>query len=202
MGGMAAQIPIKNDPENNEKALNKVREDKEREVNLGHDGTWIAHPGLVSIAMEAFKKMPTPNQIDRQLDVQISAQELLQVPKGNITREGVRINNSVGVQYLESWLRGNGCVPLYNLMEDAATAEISRTQIWQWIHHNQKIDGLALSPDRFQSYLQEDLAEVQMEIGEEKYAQGKFKEAAELFERLSTDECLSEFLTLPAYELL
>lgn len=203
MGGMAAQIPIKNDPSANEQALEKVRLDKVREVNLGHDGTWVAHPGLVGIAMKAFENMPVPNQIDRPLDdVRITAKEMLAVPKGSISREGIRINNSVGVQYLESWMRGNGCVPLYNLMEDAATAEISRTQIWQWIHHHRIVEGKELTPTLFRNYLQEDLAGVRMEIGEERYAQGKFEEAADLYERLSTDKELSDFLTVPAYELL
>ncbi len=203
MGGMAAQIPIKNDPEANEQAMEKVRLDKEREVDMGHDGTWVAHPGLIGIAMKAFEKMPTPNQIDKPLeDISLTAKDLMEVPKGNVTREGIRINNSVGVQYLEAWIRGNGCVPIYNLMEDAATAEISRSQIWQWIHHRQMVDGLELTQSRFLSYLREDLAGVQMEIGEDNYARGKFDKAAGLYEELSTNEELSDFLTIPAYELL
>jgi len=202
MGGMAAQIPIKNNPEANDQAMEKVRLDKEREVDMGHDGTWVAHPGLIGIAMKAFEKMPTPNQIDRQFDTQVTAKELLEIPKGTITREGVRTNNAVGVQYLEAWLNGNGCVPIYNLMEDAATSEISRTQIWQQIYHKQMVDGLTLTPDRFQSYLQEDLSHVRMEIGEEAYAKGKFDIASDLFAKLSMDEELADFLTLPAYELL
>src|SRR5207248_549951 len=137
MGGMAAQIPIKSDPQANAAALQKVREDKEREAGDGHDGTWVAHPGLVPLAMEVFNaKMPTPNQLHRKReDVRVTAADLLQVPKGPITEQGLRININVGLRYLESWLRGNGCVPIFNLMEDAATCEISRTQIWQWVHH-------------------------------------------------------------------
>ena len=131
-----------------------------------------------------------------------TAKELLEIPKGTITREGVRTNNAVGVQYLEAWLNGNGCVPIYNLMEDAATSEISRTQIWQQIYHKQMVDGLTLTPDRFQSYLQEDLSHVRMEIGEEAYAKGKFDIASDLFAKLSMNEELADFLTLPAYELL
>ena len=203
MGGMAAQIPIKNDPEANERAISKVVEDKEREVKLGHDGTWVAHPGLVEVAMKAFEKMPTPNQIDRLTsDYGITADQLLEVPKGTITREGVRINNAVGIQYLEAWLRGNGCVPIYNLMEDAATAEISRSQIWQWIRWESKVDGADLTPRTFKGYLYEDIHIVLDEIGQTRYQQGKFKEAVKLFEQLSTDKQLADFLTIPAYDLL
>lgn len=202
MGGMAAQIPIKSDPEANERALEKVRADKERELNLFHDGTWVAHPGLVPIAREIFDKMPTPNLIHKQSDKKVTAKDLIKVPKGNITREGVRINNVVGIQYLESWLRGNGCVPIYNLMEDAATAEISRSQIWQWIHFGTKVEGIELTKCNFQSYLHEDLHSLQDEIGQQVYEQGRFEEAVELFEKLSTDEQISDFLTVPAYELL
>src|SRR5690349_20157202 len=147
MGGMAAQIPIKNDPEANEKALEKVRQDKLREVHAGHDGTWVAHPGLVPIAKEIFDKhMKEPNQINRRRQaVQVEAKDLLTVPEGSITELGLRWNIDVGLQYLESWLRGSGCVPIYNLMEDAATAEISRAQVWQWLRHEAKIDGRRLT---------------------------------------------------------
>ncbi len=137
MGGMAAQIPIKNDPAANDAAIAKVKADKEREVTDGHDGTWVAHPGLIPTAAEQFAKLPGDNQITRQRpDDNITAADLVRVPENpQITEEGVRANIRVGVQYLEAWLRGNGCVPLYNLMEDAATAEISRAQLWQWVHH-------------------------------------------------------------------
>ena len=144
MGGMAAQIPIKNDPEANEKALDKVRQDKLREVKAGHDGTWVAHPGLVPVAKDVFDQyMPQPNQIPvKREDVRISAQDLLKVPTGEITEQGLRLNVDVGIQYLEAWMRGNGSVPIYNLMEDAATAEISRAQVWQWLRHGAKLtDG-------------------------------------------------------------
>ena len=137
IGGMAAQIPIKNDPEANEEAMNKVRADKMREANNGHDGTWVAHPGLVPVALAVFDEiMPAPNQVSKQLDdVQVTAANLLEVPQGAITEAGLRLNVSVGIQYIEAWLRGFGAVPINNLMEDAATAEISRAQVWQWIRH-------------------------------------------------------------------
>src|SRR5256885_4632435 len=144
MGGMAAQIPIKNDPEANQKAIEKVRQDKLREVKAGHDGTWVAHPGLVPVAKEVFDThMPLANQIAvKREDVKIGQRDLLKVPAGEITEQGLRLNVDVGIQYLESWLRGNGAVPIYNLMEDAATAEISRAQVWQWLRHGARLsDG-------------------------------------------------------------
>ncbi len=219
MGGMAAQIPIKSDPKANEAAIAKVRADKLREVEEGHDGTWVAHPGLVSTAMDIFnEKMPGPNQIDRPRgDVMVTANDLLEVPRGNITEKGLRHNISVGVQYLESWLRGNGCVPLYHLMEDAATAEISRTQIWQWIRHRAKLsdgyvkradgtvaqtDGVVITKELFKSMLRDELKHIREGVGEERFAAGAFVEAADIFDRISTDETLVDFLTLPAYELL
>ena len=149
MGGMAAQIPIKGDPAANDAALEKVRLDKLREVRAGHDGTWVAHPGLIPVAREVFDVyMPTPNQIDvKREDIRISAADLLAVPRGEITEDGLRLNIDVGIQYLESWLLGLGCVPIYNLMEDAATAEISRTQVWQWLHHGAHLnDGRKITP--------------------------------------------------------
>ena len=137
MGGMAAQIPIKNDPAANDIAFAKVRQDKLREVTAGHDGTWVAHPGLVPVAKAIFdENMPQPNQISRLNRVSVSPSDLLAVPTGDITEKGLEMNIDIGLQYLESWLNGNGCVPIYNLMEDAATAEISRAQLWQWAHHN------------------------------------------------------------------
>jgi len=206
MGGMAAQIPIKNDPDLNAAALAKVREDKTREASDGHDGTWVAHPGLVAIAMEEFDRlMPQANQIDKQReDVQISAQDLLRCPAGTITEEGLRNNISVGIQYMASWLGGNGCVPLYHLMEDAATAEISRTQVWQWVHHPQGIldDGRPITLDLFRTVLQEELASLRTAMGDTAFAEGSYKKAADLFASLISDDTLDEFLTLRAYEQL
>jgi malate synthase len=206
MGGMAAQIPIKNDPQANEEAMEKVRADKVREANDGHDGTWVAHPGLVATAMEAFDAvMPQPNQINRKReDVQITAADLLVIPEGPITEKGLRTNISVGVQYLEAWLGGLGCVPLYHLMEDAATAEISRAQVWQWIHHPKGIltDGRKVTIDLFRQILGEEMEKIKSIIGAEQYAARHYRLASELFDRISTaDQCV-EFLTLPAYEYL
>jgi malate synthase len=205
MGGMAAQIPIKSDPEANRAALEKVRADKLREVTDGHDGTWVAHPGLVQVAREVFDAhMRGPNQIERKReDVQVTAQDLLQVPAGTRTEAGLRHNIRVGVQYIEAWLGGLGCVPLYNLMEDAATAEISRSQVWQWIHHRATLDdGQPLTPERFRAALGEEMAGLRRALGEARFDGGRFEEARALFERLSTSESFEEFLTLPAYELL
>ena len=205
MGGMAAQIPIKDDPQANEEALGRVRADKLREVTDGHDGTWVAHPGLVPIATAIFDEhMPAPNQIGRKReDVHVSARDLLQVPQGTRTEAGLRHNLRVGVQYLEAWLQGNGCVPLYNLMEDAATAEISRTQVWQWLHHRAVLDdGKALTEERFRSLLHEELAGLRASLGAQRYDCGRFAEASRLFDRISTASEFQEFLTLPAYDEL
>ncbi len=205
MGGMAAQIPIRNDLAANEAAMKKVAADKQREANAGHDGTWIAHPGLADIARSAFDSvMPGPNQVDRPLsDVQITADDLLRVPTGQITEDGLRHNIRVGVQYLEAWLRGNGCVPLYDLMEDAATAEISRAQIWQWIHHSCKTqDGQVITTDRFERLLTEELARIHREIGLNRVSTGVFPTAARLFSLMAQSDYFDEFLTLPAYEHL
>ncbi len=205
MGGMAAQIPIKDNPAANEEALARVRADKQREVGDGHDGTWVAHPGLVPVALSVFdERLPTPNQIDRQPEgVRIQGAELLQVPKGTITEAGMRTNINVGVAYLESWLRGNGCVPLYNLMEDAATAEISRTQIWQWIRHGSALlDGRPVGAALFRAMMTEELGKIRAAIGGQAFDAGKFPLAREIFERISTSESLVDFLTLPAYEHL
>jgi len=204
MGGMAAQIPIKNDPAANEAALARVRADKEREASDGHDGTWVAHPGLVAIAYEAFDAhMPTPNQIDkRRDDVQVSTADLLNfAPEAPITENGLRTNINVGIQYLGAWLAGNGCVPVFNLMEDAATAEISRAQIWQWIRSPKGVleDGRKVTVDLFRGLLPEELAKVQQILGPA-YARGKYEEAAELFDEITTSEEFVEFLTLPAYQ--
>jgi malate synthase len=206
IGGMAAQIPIKDDPEANEIALEKVRADKEREASDGHDGTWVAHPGLVAVATEVFDRhMPTPNQIHRRRDdVQVRRDDLLRVPDGAITEPGLRLNIDVGLQYLASWLAGNGCVPIYNLMEDAATAEISRTQVWQWIHHPGGVleDGRKVTSDLVRSLIPEALESIEGMVGEERFAAGRYPLASRLFDRLATDDELAEFLTLVAYDEL
>ena len=196
MGGMAAQIPIKDDVAKNDEAMAKVRADELREVTNGHDGTWVAHPALVPIALEVFDAhMKGKNQLSvLREDVQVTKEELLAVPAGTRTEAGLRHNVRVGVQYIESWLRGLGCVPIYNLMEDAATAEISRAQVWQWIHHQAPLDdGTVVSPDRFRAIMAEEMAP---------FSGGKFQEARGLFERLSLAPRFEEFLTVPAYELV
>jgi malate synthase len=205
MGGMAAQIPIKDDPKASEEALAKVRADKLREVQDGHDGTWVAHPGLVPVALEIFDAhMKTPNQIHvKREDVSVGEADLLRVPEGTRTEAGLRHNVRVGVQYLEAWLKGNGCVPLYNLMEDAATAEISRTQVWQWLHHRAHLeDGQPLTADRFGRIVDDELQKLRATLGTGRYDAGRFAEARSLFERMSTSETFNEFLTLPAYDEL
>jgi malate synthase len=197
MGGMAAQIPIKNNPEANEKALEKVRLDKLREVRAGHDGTWVAHPALVSVAKGVFDEfMPGPNQLDRKREeVHVTAEDLLTVPDGDITEEGLRLNIDVGIQYLEAWLRGSGAVPIYNLMEDAATAEISRAQIWQWSHYGAKLtDGRTVTPDLVRQLIQE--------IAGPRMATGKFELAAKLFGEMSVSDEFVDFLTIPAYNYI
>jgi malate synthase len=205
MGGMAAQIPIKNDPAANEAALEKVRQDKLREVTDGCDGTWVAHPGLVPIAKEIFDKhMPQPNQYARQRpDVKVFAKDLLDFrPEAPITEAGLRNNISVGIQYLGAWLVGNGCVPVFNLMEDAATAEISRSQIWQWIRSPKGVldDGRKVTKELFRKLLAEELPKVKTYLGEEVWKAGKYEEGAKLFERITAEDKYVEFLTLPAYD--
>ncbi|MDP3920700.1 MAG: malate synthase A [Candidatus Omnitrophota bacterium] len=205
MGGMAAQIPIKSDPKANEAALEKVRQDKLREAQAGHDGTWVAHPGLIEIAMSAFNdQMKGPNQLTvTREDVNVTAKDLLEVPAGDITDKGLRTNVNVGILYLESWLRGTGCVPIYNLMEDAATAEISRTQVWQWVRHKAKTtDGRVITADRVKTVVREELEKIRELIGAEKFEGGAFDRASSLFERISTQEKCPEFLTLEAYAYL
>jgi len=206
IGGMAAQIPLPNDPEWTEFAYNKVREDKEREANDGHDGTWVAHPGMVETAREVFDEiMPEPNQIDKKSpDVNPNAIELLKRPEGNITEEGFRNNISVGVQYLAAWLAGRGAVPIFGLMEDTATAEISRAQVWQWIHHPKGIfdDGTEVTEELFHTVLDEELEKIKDLVGEERYKNDEFGKATELFARISTDDDFVEFLTYPGYEYL
>ena len=207
MGGMAAQIPIKNDPAANDAALAKVRADKEREATDGCDGTWVAHPGLVGIAREIFDKhMPTANQVTRpRPDVSVSAKDLLNFqPEAPISEAGLRNNISVGIQYIGAWLAGNGCVPVYNLMEDAATAEISRSQIWQWMRSPKGVldDGRKVTKDMFRKMLPEELARVRRELGEEAWGAGRYEEAARLFGEITTSDDYVEFLTLPGYEQL
>jgi malate synthase len=205
MGGMAAQIPIKDDPQANEIAIARVRADKEREANDGHDGTWVAHPGLVSLAREAFERVlgERPNQLDRlRDDVSANRDALIAPPTGARTDAGLRHNIRVGIQYLEAWLRGNGCVPLYNLMEDAATAEISRTQIWQWLRHAACTDdGAPITGERVQKAIAEEMQVIRREVGEQNFSRGKFEQARALFTRVASDTSgeLVEFLTLPAY---
>jgi malate synthase len=206
IGGMAAQIPIKNDPDLNAVALGKVRDDKIREATDGHDGTWVAHPGLVPIARKEFDKaMPAPNQIDKlRGDVVVTAADLLKLPGGTITEEGLRTNISVGVQYMAAWLSGNGCVPLYNLMEDAATAEISRTQVWQWLHHPKGIlaDGRNVTPELFREVMAEEMDKIKASVGDEPFAAGRYALAAQLFDDIISNDTLEEFLTLRAYDHL
>ena len=205
MGGMAAQIPIRDNPEANAKAMDRVRADKLREAGDGHDGTWVAHPGLVGIAKEIFdQQMPGANQIARKRqDVHVNAADLLKVPEGTITEAGLRQNLNVGVGYLEAWLRGMGCVPLYYLMEDAATAEISRAQIWQWIRHQAKLaDGRVIDRALCRKLLDEELRKLASLAGPDAYAKGRYKDAAKIFDELIEAEHFPEFLTIPAYEQL
>jgi len=205
MGGMAAYIPVKGDPEANARALEKVRQDKLREVTDGHDGTWVAHPGLVPVAQQIFDAhMKGPNQLDvKREDVHVTAEDLLRLPIGTRTEAGLRSNIRVGVRYLEAWLGGQGCVPLYNLMEDAATAEISRAQVWQWVKHRATLeDGARVDVALFRRALGEELLRIEQEVGKERYAHGRFPQAAGLFDLLVTHDRFEEFLTLPAYEVL
>ena len=205
MGGMAAQIPIRNDPKANDEAMQRVRQDKLREVRAGHDGTWVAHPGLVPVAREIFDEhMRCRNQICRPAEKhsRIKAEDLLQIPVGHTTEAGLRRNVSVALQYMESWLRGNGCVPIFNLMEDAATAEISRTQLWQWIHHKAKLDdGRTVTAELCESVMRETLQQMKTAIGERAWEESKYDEAAELLQQLITGP-FQDFLTLAAYDEL
>ncbi|HET9450912.1 MAG TPA: malate synthase A [Aggregicoccus sp.] len=205
MGGMAAFIPIKGDEAANAAALAKVRADKEREAGDGHDGTWVAHPALVPVAREVFDaRMKEANQLARlREDVHVTEADLLAVPSGTRTEEGLRHNIRVGVQYLAAWLGGLGCVPLYNLMEDAATAEISRAQVWQWMHHAAPLaDGQVLTKERFREVLAEEMARIAQEGAAQRYGEERLEQARALFERLSTAPTFEDFLTLPAYEAL
>jgi malate synthase len=206
MGGMAAQIPIKDDREANDRALAKVRADKLREVEDGHDGTWVAHPALVPVARTVFDaRMRGPNQLDRRReDVNVTEDDLLRVPIGSRTLEGLRQNVRVGVQYIEAWLRGIGCVPLYHLMEDAATAEISRAQVWQWIRHRACLDdtGEMVTPELLSRVLDEEMDRLKNALGNSRMHDGCFAEARALFWELAIDEQLADFLTTRAYDAL
>ena len=210
MGGMAAQIPIRNDAAANEQALEKVRRDKLREVKAGHDGTWVAHPGLVPVAKEIFDQyMPEPNQISsdqksaKPAGRPVQAQDLLAVPEGDITVEGLRWNIDVGLQYLQSWLRGSGCVPIYNLMEDAATAEICRAQVWQWVKHGAHLkDGRPVTEGMVKEIIHQRAAELGAEAGGVSDSDEKLRQAARVLEELTTSREFAEFLTLASYDLL
>jgi len=198
MGGMAAQVPIKNDPVANEEALEKVRLDKLREVKAGHDGTWVAHPGLVPIAKKVFDEgMPTPNQISiKREPVHVTAKDLLTPAEGTITEAGLRWNIDVGLQYLEAWLRGVGCVPIYNLMEDAATAEICRAQVWQWVKWGAKLDDGRPVTAAMVNGVVDDL------LAKRGATSGEFAKAAQIFRQMMTSADFSDFLTLPAYSFI
>jgi len=201
MGGMSAFIPIKTDPVANERALTQVRADKEREATDGHDGTWVAHPGLVPVALEVFDRvMPRANQIEKQLpDYHATAEDLLRVPEGSITEAGVRQNVAVGLGYVEAWLRGIGCVPLFNLMEDAATAEISRAQLWQWVHHHAVMDdGLPVTVEMVEEVIADELERAEGAVDAERYS--AYLKAAELMRELVRTPKFVDFLTVPAYE--
>jgi malate synthase len=205
MGGMAAQIPVKGDEQANEAALAKVRADKLREVMAGHDGTWVAHPGLVPVAREVFDAhMPGPNQIARPREaVTRDAARLLEVPAGPVTERGLRHNVDVAIQYLAAWLSGNGCVPIYGLMEDAATAEISRTQVWQWVAHGARLDdGRTIDRALVRSTIAAESAALRARLGEGPFESGRFPLATKLFEEMILSEAFPEFLTLVAYDHL
>jgi malate synthase len=197
MGGMAAQIPVKGDEAANAAAFDKVRADKRREVANGHDGTWVAHPALVPVAMEAFGALDGPNQLDRRVESKVTREDLLRLHEGPRTESGVRENIRVGIQYIAAWLNGRGAVPLYNLMEDAATAEICRTQLWQWLRFEAKLDdGRRLTHDLFDRLLREETTAL---AGR---AESRLEEAKAIFAELVTADELAEFLTQPAYERL
>jgi malate synthase len=200
MGGMAAQIPVKGDDAANQAAFAKVKADKEREAGAGHDGTWVAHPDLVPVAMEVFDRlMPTANQRDKTLeDLVITQPQMLELHEGVRTEAGVRENIRVGVRYTQAWLEGRGAVPLYNLMEDAATAEICRTQLWQWVRLGAALDdGREMSSELFISLFSQEMADLRRDFGSP-----RLEEAAQLFTQMVLSDTLEEFLTLPAYELI
>ncbi len=205
MGGMSAFIPVKNDEAANEKAFAAVKADKEREAGNGHDGTWVAHPGLIPVAKEVFDRMmPKPNQRDKlREDVNVTAQDLLSVPQGTITEAGVRNSISVAIQYTAQWLAGNGCVPLFNLMEDAATAEISRSQLWQWLHHGAStVEGNPIIEELLVAWADEELETIKKSLGDKQFAAAPYAKAKDLILTLTKNRNYAEFLTLPAYEAL
>ncbi|MGH8232124.1 MAG: malate synthase A, partial [Steroidobacteraceae bacterium] len=205
IGGSAAQIPIGSDHEANEAAMRLVRADKLREARAGHDGTWIAHPALAGVAKAAFDSvMKGPNQLHvLREDVQVSAEDLLRVPEGQITDAGVRQNIRVGLQYIEAWLSGKGCVPIYHLMEDVATAEICRAQLWQWVQHQARaVDGQQITLERFDRTLTQEIERIHTEVGGARMLAGVFPSAARLLSAMVDSDTFDEFLTLPAYELL
>ncbi|ERN13656.1 malate synthase [Amborella trichopoda] len=210
MGGMAAQIPIKNDPAGNQAALDLVHKDKLREVRAGHDGTWVAHPGLVQVAIEVFNSHMAnqPNQIQssKRLDAaNLTDEDLIQRPRGSRSLEGLRLNTRVGIQYIAAWLNGTGSVPLYNLMEDAATAEISRAQVWQWMKHGAVLDGdgvkgVRMGLELFGRVLDEEMIRIEREVGIEAFRKGIYRVAGKMFAQQCTSPVLHEFLTLDAYK--
>jgi len=209
MGGMAAQIPVKNDDVANKAAFDKVKIDKEREAKLGHDGTWVAHPDLVEVAMGVFdKEMPSKHQIlKKRQSPRITDESMLSPHSGSVTEKGVRTNIEVGIKYIAAWLSGRGAVPIHNLMEDAATAEISRSQIWQWLAHKAtvKMEGgysETLSRRLYDRLYNEEIMKITEELGADNYIDGRFPEAAELFTKSATAQILPNFLTIPAYEIL
>jgi malate synthase len=209
MGGMAAQIPVKNDDDANKAAFDKVKKDKEREAKLGHDGTWVAHPDLVSVAMNVFdKEMPSKHQIlKKRQSPRIIDKAMLSPHRGSVTEKGVRTNIEVGIKYIAAWLSGKGAVPIHNLMEDAATAEISRSQIWQWLTHRAtvKMEGgysETLTRRLYDRLYNEEIMKITEELGVESYNNGRFPEAAELFTKSATAQVLPNFLTIPAYQIL
>ncbi len=205
IGGMAAQIPIKNDEEANRIAFDKVKNDKLREVQNGHDGTWVAHPALVEVALEIFDRfMPQPNQINnKREDVHTTTDALLELPKGTVTEKGVRDNINVGILYIESWLTGRGAAALYHLMEDAATAEISRTQIWQWLNQTIKLDdGSEFNTEKYTQLRTEEVQKIKELVGEENYIKGKYVQAITIFDELVLSQKFTEFLTLEAYKYI
>ncbi len=204
MGGMAAFIPIKNNEAKNNEVFAKVSADKLREVRNGHDGTWVAHPGLVPVALKVFDEhMPTPNQLDKQFNYKIKAADLLKRPEGDITEAGLRNNINVGIGYVEAWINGNGCVPLHNLMEDAATAEISRTQVWQWLKYGATLsDGRKVTKELVLKTIDEEVAAYKAQLGEERFYKGRFAEAAGIMARMSTADKCADFLTLASYDYL
>jgi malate synthase len=205
MGGMAAQIPVKNDEAANAEAFAKVKADKEREATIGHDGTWVAHPGLVPVALEAFDRlMPGPNQIQtkKRADVNVTAADLVRFePEKPITEKGVRLNINVAIQYIGAWLAGQGAVPIFNLMEDAATAEISRSQVWQWIRSPKGVldDGRKVTKEMVATMIPEEMSKIRELLGPS-FGEGRYDEAAKIFADLVNNETFVEFLTLPAYE--